>query len=249
MVAVTRPGQGSACRAGLRPASTVIGEASPVVTHVHGGQLARPARACLRRVRALRRAGRATTRRLGVVFGEVTMPLSSKPDPPRMPAMAGSPDPRRNRLLAALPATEWQRWSTQLEPIDMPQRLRFWCVGSVLLGDRFALVGNKRRRRLDSRRRPARRLFWQGVRMTGPRAPCLAAHRPPLPFAPTLDGHAAPVHGRTVPRCLPCIQHRCVAGAVDALPTIWPSSHASALRQMRLPPSRWSAQPPSSGRA
>ena len=34
--------------------------------------------------------------------------------------MAGLPDPRKNHLLAALPAAEWERWRTQLEPIDMP---------------------------------------------------------------------------------------------------------------------------------
>ena len=30
------------------------------------------------------------------------------------------PDPRRNRLLAALPDAEWQRWLPQLELVDMP---------------------------------------------------------------------------------------------------------------------------------
>ena len=30
------------------------------------------------------------------------------------------PDPRRNRLLAALPDAEWQRWLPQLEWVDMP---------------------------------------------------------------------------------------------------------------------------------
>ena len=27
---------------------------------------------------------------------------------------------RMNRLLAALPAAEWRRWSPQLEPVEMP---------------------------------------------------------------------------------------------------------------------------------
>jgi hypothetical protein len=31
-----------------------------------------------------------------------------------------STDARRNMLLAALPALEWQRWEAQLEPIVMP---------------------------------------------------------------------------------------------------------------------------------
>jgi len=30
------------------------------------------------------------------------------------------PHPRRNRLLAALPADEWARWQPALEPVDMP---------------------------------------------------------------------------------------------------------------------------------
>lgn len=34
--------------------------------------------------------------------------------------MATVPDPRQNRLLAALPEAEWSRWVTHLEPVDMP---------------------------------------------------------------------------------------------------------------------------------
>ncbi|MFC5473947.1 hypothetical protein [Paraherbaspirillum soli] len=34
--------------------------------------------------------------------------------------MAISPAPRRNRLLAALPDAEWQRWLPQLEAIELP---------------------------------------------------------------------------------------------------------------------------------
>ncbi|RQP25867.1 Crp/Fnr family transcriptional regulator [Piscinibacter terrae] len=34
--------------------------------------------------------------------------------------MTPLPDPRGNHLLAALPADEWARWSTILEPVDMP---------------------------------------------------------------------------------------------------------------------------------
>jgi CRP-like cAMP-binding protein len=34
--------------------------------------------------------------------------------------MADTPDPRLNRLLAALPDAEWLRWAPLLEPVDMP---------------------------------------------------------------------------------------------------------------------------------
>ena len=34
--------------------------------------------------------------------------------------MANFPDPRKNHLLAALPAAEWQRWLPQLESVEMP---------------------------------------------------------------------------------------------------------------------------------
>src|ERR1044071_5329034 len=34
--------------------------------------------------------------------------------------MASRPDPRKNHLLAALPAHEWERWLPMLEPVDMP---------------------------------------------------------------------------------------------------------------------------------
>jgi CRP-like cAMP-binding protein len=34
--------------------------------------------------------------------------------------MAEAADPRRNRLLAALPEAEWERWLPHLEPVDMP---------------------------------------------------------------------------------------------------------------------------------
>jgi CRP-like cAMP-binding protein len=36
------------------------------------------------------------------------------------PVKPSSPDPRRNRLLAALPDTDWQRWLPLLEPVDLP---------------------------------------------------------------------------------------------------------------------------------
>lgn len=34
--------------------------------------------------------------------------------------MASAADPRQNRLLAALPDAEWERWLPHLEPVDMP---------------------------------------------------------------------------------------------------------------------------------
>jgi len=34
--------------------------------------------------------------------------------------MTEASDPRRNRLLAALPQAEWERWLPHLEPVDMP---------------------------------------------------------------------------------------------------------------------------------
>jgi hypothetical protein len=40
------------------------------------------------------------------------------------PMLAAS-DPRRNRLLAALPKEQWRRWSRHLEALEMP-------LGSVL---------------------------------------------------------------------------------------------------------------------
>jgi CRP-like cAMP-binding protein len=35
-------------------------------------------------------------------------------------ATSSSPEPRRNRLLAALPDDDWQRWQPLLEPVDLP---------------------------------------------------------------------------------------------------------------------------------
>ena len=46
--------------------------------------------------------------------------------------MATSPDPRKNHLLAALPEAEWQRWSPQLEAIDMPLGQVLYESGSTL---------------------------------------------------------------------------------------------------------------------
>jgi len=36
------------------------------------------------------------------------------------PLLASRPDPKQNKLLAALPADEWARWLPALEPVDMP---------------------------------------------------------------------------------------------------------------------------------
>ena len=42
------------------------------------------------------------------------------------------PDPRKNRLLAALPDAEWQRWLPQLEAVDMPLGQVLYESGSTL---------------------------------------------------------------------------------------------------------------------
>lgn len=34
--------------------------------------------------------------------------------------MSSSPGPQHNRLIAALPDAEWQRWQSHLEPVDLP---------------------------------------------------------------------------------------------------------------------------------
>ena len=47
--------------------------------------------------------------------------------------MATRPDPRKNRLLAALPADEWARWLPALEPVDMP-------LGDVLYESGMAMT-------------------------------------------------------------------------------------------------------------
>jgi CRP-like cAMP-binding protein len=39
---------------------------------------------------------------------------------PILESMATRPDPRKNHLLAALPAGEWVRWLPALEPVEMP---------------------------------------------------------------------------------------------------------------------------------
>jgi len=41
-------------------------------------------------------------------------------------------DPRMNRLLAALPAAEWQRWASQLERVEMPLGQVLYESGAVL---------------------------------------------------------------------------------------------------------------------
>ena len=46
--------------------------------------------------------------------------------------MTRSADPMRNQLLAALPAAEWERWLTQLEPVEMPLGQVLYESGSTL---------------------------------------------------------------------------------------------------------------------
>jgi CRP-like cAMP-binding protein len=46
--------------------------------------------------------------------------------------MAILPDPKRNRLLAALPDAEWQRWLPQLEWVEMPLGQVMYESGSTL---------------------------------------------------------------------------------------------------------------------
>ena len=46
--------------------------------------------------------------------------------------MATRPDPKRNHLLAALPADEWARWLPALEPVDMPLGEVLYESGSTL---------------------------------------------------------------------------------------------------------------------
>lgn len=46
--------------------------------------------------------------------------------------MADPPDARLNQLLAALPQAEWERWSAQLEPVDMPLGLVLYESGVSL---------------------------------------------------------------------------------------------------------------------
>lgn len=46
--------------------------------------------------------------------------------------MAFASDPRRNQLLAALPAAAWQSWQTQLELVDMPLGMVLHEAGGTL---------------------------------------------------------------------------------------------------------------------
>jgi CRP-like cAMP-binding protein len=46
--------------------------------------------------------------------------------------MVSSAEPRKNHLLAALPEAEWQRWSPQLEAVDMPLGQVLYESGSTL---------------------------------------------------------------------------------------------------------------------
>jgi CRP-like cAMP-binding protein len=46
--------------------------------------------------------------------------------------MNAEADPRKNRLLAALPADDWRRWQTELEAVDMPLGQVLYESGSTL---------------------------------------------------------------------------------------------------------------------
>ncbi|AMP15890.1 Crp/Fnr family transcriptional regulator [Collimonas pratensis] len=46
--------------------------------------------------------------------------------------MEKSPDPKKNRLLAALPDAEWQRWLPHLESVDLPLGQVLYEAGSTL---------------------------------------------------------------------------------------------------------------------
>src|SRR5947207_544892 len=61
-------------------------------------------------------------------------PFRRSPDLGRAGAvMATRPDPRKNHLLAALPADEWSRWLPMLEPVNMP-------LGEVLYESGMAMT-------------------------------------------------------------------------------------------------------------
>ena len=50
------------------------------------------------------------------------------------------PDPAGNRLLAALPETEWQRWRSQLECVEMPLGQVIYESGSTLSHEYFPIT-------------------------------------------------------------------------------------------------------------
>jgi CRP-like cAMP-binding protein len=53
----------------------------------------------------------------------VKLPPRTAAHPPAEPTLTPTPqahDPRANHLLAALPATEWERWLPQLEEVELP---------------------------------------------------------------------------------------------------------------------------------
>ncbi len=52
-------------------------------------------------------------------------------------ALAAAADPRRNRLLAALPEADWQRWLPELEPIDLPHGMVLYESGALLIHAHF----------------------------------------------------------------------------------------------------------------
>jgi CRP-like cAMP-binding protein len=51
--------------------------------------------------------------------GKLPLHISAKPGPLRRSAMSVSPNPKDNRLLAALPESEWQRWQAQIDHVQL----------------------------------------------------------------------------------------------------------------------------------
>ena len=68
--------------------------------------------------------------------------------------MALQPEPRKNRLLDALPDAEWQRWLPQLEAVEMPLGQVLYESGTTLSHVYFPTTAIA----LPYRRCPARRL-------------------------------------------------------------------------------------------
>ena len=56
------------------------------------------------------------------------------------PVMPTAPEPRKNQLLAALPAAEWERWLPQLERVEMPLGQVLYESGTTLSHVYFPLT-------------------------------------------------------------------------------------------------------------
>lgn len=57
---------------------------------------------------------------------------SAQRDKAERPPQGPAPDPRHNRLLAALPDADWQRWRSQLELVALPQGHVLYESGAML---------------------------------------------------------------------------------------------------------------------